>query len=49
MNLHEAVIVLKEHNGWRKGEHDRAPHPKELTEALEIAIKLLEPMVKKED
>lgn len=47
MNLQEAVIVLKEHNGWRQGKHDRATHPKELTEALEIAITLLEPMISK--
>jgi hypothetical protein len=48
MTLKEAIEVLSQHQKWRKGD-DSQPmtDPKELTEALDIAIYLLTVMTKK--
>lgn len=41
MTLPEAIHILKDHQNWRLGKHDNPTDPKQLTEALEIAIRLL--------
>jgi hypothetical protein len=41
MTLKQAIEVLEAHNIWRKGADTEPTKPKELTEALEIAIHLL--------
>ena len=41
MNLNKAIEVLEAHNIWRKGADTEPTDPKQLTEALEIAINLL--------
>jgi hypothetical protein len=48
MTLKEAIKVLSQHQKWRKVD-DTQPitEPKKLTEALDIAINLLNGMVKK--
>ena len=41
MNLQEAIKNLEYYNKWRLGAELDQPNPKEITEALEIAINLL--------
>lgn len=41
MTLPEAVKTLEYYNKWRLGAELDQPNPKEITEALEIAINLL--------
>lgn len=41
MTLTEAIQVLEEHNIWRNGAETPPTDPKQLTEALEIAINIL--------
>lgn len=41
MNLKEAIIILEYYNKWRLGAKLDQPNPKEITEALEIAINIL--------
>jgi len=41
MNLKEAIQVLQTHQDWRLGKHDNQTDPKLLTEALDIAIRML--------
>ena len=43
MTLPQAIKVLKKHNKWHKGDtRIKQTGPKELSEALDIAIHLLE-------
>ena len=42
MTLLEAIEILSNHQKWRKGADTPATDPKQLTEALEIAISALE-------
>jgi hypothetical protein len=42
MTLNQAIKVLKHHQKWRKGADIKPTEPRELTEALEIAINKLE-------
>jgi len=41
MTLQTAIEILSTHNLWRKGADIPPTDPKELTEALEIAINIL--------
>ena len=41
MTLLEAIEILSNHQKWRKGVDTPATDPKQLTEALEIAINIL--------
>lgn len=41
MTLKQAIEVLKIHSLWRKGAEITPVNPKELTEALEIALNLM--------
>lgn len=42
MTLQKAIQILKEHQEWRLGADTKPTDPKLLTEAIEIAINLLE-------
>jgi hypothetical protein len=42
MTLPEAMEVLKNHQIWRKGADITPTDPKQLTEALDIVIQLVE-------
>jgi hypothetical protein len=42
MNLKKALKVLKEYQLWRLGEQTEMIHPKQVTEAINIAIAELE-------
>jgi len=42
MTLQETIDKLKECNRWRTGEDIPMPNPKDITEAIETAINLLE-------
>ena len=42
MKPNEALQILIKHQAWRKGEHDEATEPKDLTEAMNVAIEALE-------
>ncbi len=44
MKLNEAIKILEEHNRWRNGD-GVMQEPKKLTEAIEIAINILKPMI----
>ena len=41
MTLLEAIEILSNHQKWRKGADAPATDPKQLTEALDIAINIL--------
>ena len=41
MTLLEAIEILSNHQKWRKGANTPATDPKQLTEALDIAINIL--------
>lgn len=41
MTLKESIDILQDHQDWRLGKHDNPTDPKQLTEAIEIAIHLL--------
>ena len=41
MTLQEAIQTLEYYNKWRLGAELDQPNPKEITDALEIAINLL--------
>lgn len=43
MNLTEAISILKIHQEWRLGADTVSIEPKELTEAMQTIINLLEP------
>lgn len=45
MNLQEAIKTLEYYNKWRLGAELDQPNPKEITEALEIAINLLKQLM----
>ena len=47
MELQKAISVLERFNEWRLGAEISPPNPRQITEALEIAIHLLKPMAKK--
>lgn len=42
MKLQKAIEVLKHNNAWRKGAEIKMTDSKELTEAIDIAINILE-------
>jgi hypothetical protein len=42
MTLQEAIKELKYYQHWRKGADIKQPQPKRITEAINIAIKLME-------
>jgi hypothetical protein len=42
MNLKEAIKILEDYNKWRLGSKLDQPNPKEVTEALEIAINIMD-------
>lgn len=42
MKLPKAIKILKEHQEWRLGSDTKPTDPKQLTQALEVAINLLE-------
>jgi hypothetical protein len=46
MKPNEALQILIKHQAWRKGEHDEATEPKDLTEAMNVAIEALESVSK---
>ena len=41
MNTSEAIKVLKDHQRWRLGGDNKATNPKDLTRAIDTAIKIL--------
>ena len=41
MNTSEAIKILKEHQEWRLGGDNKATNPKDLTKAIDTAIKIL--------
>lgn len=41
MTLPEAIKILQDHQDWRLGKHENPTDPKELTEALKIAIRTM--------
>lgn len=41
MKLSEVIKILQDHQIWRLGADTKPTEPKELTEALDIAIRLL--------
>lgn len=47
MTLEEAIKVLTDHNIWRLGADTEPTNPKKLTEALDIAIRLLSQLKKR--
>jgi hypothetical protein len=49
MKPNEALQILIKHQSWRKGEHDNATEPKDLTEAMNVAIEALESVSKTEN
>lgn len=44
MTLKQAIKILEDHNIWRLGADTEPTKPKELTEALQIAINILKVM-----
>lgn len=42
MKQTEALALLKYYQEWRLGGEGEQPHPKEITNAIDIAIKALE-------
>jgi hypothetical protein len=42
MTLQEAIKELKYYQHWRMGADIKQPQPKRITEAINIAIKLME-------
>ena len=44
MNLPEAIATLIKFNKWRRGAEMPMPSPKEIGEAIEIAIHLMKGM-----
>tara|TARA_R110000868_G_scaffold136504_2_gene349486 strand:+ start:201 stop:356 length:156 start_codon:yes stop_codon:yes gene_type:complete len=49
MNVEEALKILKHHQQWRLGEIDDMPYePKELTEALYVAIVVMSNALKEQ-
>jgi len=46
MTIEEAIKVLTDHNIWRLGADTEPTNPKKLTEALDIAIRLLSQLKK---
>jgi hypothetical protein len=42
MNLKEAIKILEDYNKWILGAELDQPNPKEITEALEIAINIMD-------
>lgn len=42
MTLQEAIKELKYYQRWRKGSDIKQPEPKKVSEAIEIAINLME-------
>lgn len=46
MTLEETIKVLTDHNIWRLGADTEPTNPKKLTEALDIAIRLLSQLKK---
>lgn len=49
MKLEEAISILKQHNLVRHGKMCSKPTGKELTEALETAINLMQNLLKKQE
>lgn len=41
MTLQEAINIISEHQKWRLGAETPPTDPKQLTEALDIAIRLM--------
>jgi hypothetical protein len=41
MTLPEAIQILEHHNQWRQGAEIPQLDPKQITEAIEVAIQLL--------
>ena len=48
MTLTQAINILEKHNKWRLGGKDNPIDPKQLTEALEVAINLLKQLNKQQ-
>ena len=46
MEPNEALQILIKHQAWRLGKHDEATEPKDLTEAMNVAIQALESVSK---
>jgi hypothetical protein len=46
MKLEDAVKVLEEYQAWRKGAYTEMLHPKVISEAIEVAINLLQQLNK---
>lgn len=46
MKLSKAIKILKEHQEWRLGADTKPTDPKQLTQALEVAISILEQLLK---
>jgi hypothetical protein len=44
MNLEQAIKTLEYYQKWRLGAELDQPNPKDITEAIDIAINLLKPM-----
>jgi len=50
MKLETIIDILKCHNNWRRGKTDKTPYTvKELGEAIDEAIKILESKIVKEE
>jgi len=41
MTLQKAIEILAIYQRWRLGSDDEPPKPKEITEAIDIAIRLM--------
>jgi len=44
MNLEQAIKTLEHYQKWRLGADLDQPKPKDITEAIDIAINILKPM-----
>ena len=38
----EATAILRQFNDWRRGHHDEQPDPREIGEAIDAAIEMIE-------
>ncbi len=46
MTIKQAIKVLKKANKWRRGGSGNQPDPKELGEAIDVAIVMMEVSIK---
>ena len=42
MTIKQAINVLKKHNKWRRGGAGKQPDPKQVGEAIDVAVVILD-------